>query len=321
MTIASAAAASRGVSGVPATWPHDIEPETSRPISVRLPAGVDVAEGLVEGVVEGVLERREPAPSSGSPSGRGRGHTSPRRAGSPAGAAATCGCARRPPAARGPPWSPPSRGVSRPTAVILARLRTIAIERHALQQRLPDRRVVQVLRRDALARQAVLADQPDDGRAVGRPGLVHRGEQARQRGAATSGYDATASPRLTVARPERLGPADDPAVDRLPGGIGRGRVRQPQQVAVRPAVRAAGTWRPGRPGRSGPCPRTRRRRPCAAPGPSRGGPARPRRRRTGACPCGRPSAAPRRRPPCGPCPRRSPARGRPARSSAPGPSR
>ena len=74
-------------------------------------------------------------------------------------------------------------------------------QRHALQQRLPDDRVVEVLRRDALARQAVLADQPDDGRAVGgRASSI--AASRRGRSAATSGYDATASPRLTArARP------------------------------------------------------------------------------------------------------------------------
>ena len=62
VTIAIAAAASRGVSGVPATWPHDIEPETSRPSSVRLPAGSTLRERLVEGRVEGVDERRDRLP-------------------------------------------------------------------------------------------------------------------------------------------------------------------------------------------------------------------------------------------------------------------
>ena len=46
VTNASAAAASRGVNGVPPTWPHAIEPETSRPISVRFPAGTTLPNAL-----------------------------------------------------------------------------------------------------------------------------------------------------------------------------------------------------------------------------------------------------------------------------------
>ena len=110
-------------------------------------------------------------------------------------------------------------------------------QRHALQQRLPDLGVVEVLGGDALAGQARLADQGDHARAVGRPGLVHRREQPGQRGRDVGVRRHRVAP-LDLARAEGLAAADHPAVDRLARRVGRGDVRQPQQVAVRPAAAA-----------------------------------------------------------------------------------
>ncbi len=89
-------------------------------------------------------------------------------------------------------------------------------ERHALEQRLPHRRVVQQRRRHRLPRQVVRTDQRRRRRHVRRPGK--RGRAPHQGGK-----------RL------RLRAAAGPVQQRRPRRVGHLRMGQPQQVAVRPA--------------------------------------------------------------------------------------
>ena len=109
-------------------------------------------------------------------------------------------------------------------------LREVADERrhrHALaavvEQRLPDPRRVQELRRDAFTRELMVVDESDDlTRAVG----------------ALCSLECPDSPeRVALRQGARLVPAlDGPAEERVDGLVLRLRVRESQYIAVRPPV-------------------------------------------------------------------------------------
>ncbi len=93
-------------------------------------------------------------------------------------------------------------------------------DRHALQQRFPHRRVVQQRRRYGFPRQVVRADQ--------RRRLRPRAGPAKHRRGARQGWQ-----RRTLRA------AAHPIEQRRAGRLGRVRVREPQQVAMRPAAALA----------------------------------------------------------------------------------
>ena len=162
--------------------------------------------------------------------------------------------------------------------------------RHRLEQRLPDLGLGEPLGRDALARDPPLADpapRPRARRSIDVE-LGHRDDQL-----ARGILESAAGRQLALDRPREQS---------IVGRRRRARVREAEQVTVRPAVAGLVLGELEREvlGRLGVEPR--RRPPCACRGPIPRSPARTPRSASGGCRCGRPSAA--RHTPRGAWPRR-----------------